>query len=237
MVSGVNPKTTTVPQEILDAHAALDLHEINRARTGVLPVARALADRAAAALLLLLLLPVMFVIGALVWGTDRGPVFYGHFRIGRHGQVFRCLKFRSMRIDAQQMLERLLAEDESARAAWESERKLANDPRITSIGQFLRKTSLDELPQLFNVLRGEMALVGPRPIVYDELALYGRSRWHYLSVLPGMTGLWQVSGRSNTSYDERVALDRHYVMHRSLAMDAGILLRTVKVVLTRDGAR
>lgn len=214
-----------------------DLTEINRARGGLGESLRSAGDWLLAVLLLIALLPPMLLIGVLIWCGDRGPVFYGHFRIGRHGRVFRCLKFRSMRIDAQQMLERLLAEDASARAAWESERKLENDPRITRIGRFLRRTSLDELPQLFNVLRGDMALVGPRPIVYDELALYGPSRWHYLSVLPGMTGLWQVSGRSNTSYEERVALDRRYVEQRSLWLDVSILLRTVKVVLTRDGAR
>jgi lipopolysaccharide/colanic/teichoic acid biosynthesis glycosyltransferase len=130
----------------------------------------------------------------------------------------------------------ILRSDPEARAEWAREQKLANDPRITRVGRFLRQSSLDELPQLLNVLRGEMNLVGPRPITVAELARYGRDRWHYLSVRPGITGLWQVSGRNNTTYDERVALDRHYVQRRSLWLDVGILLKTFRVVVLREGA-
>ncbi|WP_245909450.1 sugar transferase [Sphaerotilus hippei] len=187
--------------------------------------------------LLPVLLPVMALVALFVYIDDGAPIFYCHYRVGRRGQLFRCFKFRSMRTDSQQALAQLLASDPVARAEWERDHKLVNDPRITRIGQFLRKSSLDELPQLFNVLRGEMAFVGPRPITVEELERYGASRWHYLVARPGITGLWQVSGRNELSYDERVALDRQYVEQRSLAHDAGILLRTVLVVLNRHGAR
>jgi lipopolysaccharide/colanic/teichoic acid biosynthesis glycosyltransferase len=139
--------------------------------------------------------------------------------------------------ESAQMLAEVLRDDPAARAEWALHNKLTNDPRITPVGNFLRRTSLDELPQLINVLRGEMALVGPRPITVGELCRYGRVRWDYLSVLPGMTGLWQVSGRSDTTYEERVALDLRYVEQRSMWLDAVILVKTVKVVLARDGSR
>lgn len=195
------------------------------------------ANRWIAVLILLVLAPVMLLVGFLIWRRDGAPIFYGHYRVGRDGKLFRCLKFRSMYRDSDRMLAELLRDNPAAREEWEREHKLTDDPRITPIGNFLRRTSLDELPQLFNVIRGEMSLVGPRPITVAELPRYGRVRWHYLSVRPGMTGLWQVSGRNDVSYDERVALDRHYVEARSLALDLSILLRTVTVVLHRDGAR
>ncbi len=198
---------------------------------------RLAANRLGALLLLLALSPVMLCIALLIWRCDGAPVLFGHYRVGLNGRLFRCLKFRSMYVDAERMLADLLRDDPAARLEWERDQKLANDPRITPIGAFLRKTSLDELPQLFNVLRGEMSLVGPRPITVGELTRYGRVRWHYLSVRPGMTGLWQVSGRNDTTYDERVALDRRYVEQRTLVLDLKILLRTVGVVLARGGAR
>ena len=139
--------------------------------------------------------------------------------------------------DSEEVLANLLRNDPAARAEWERDQKLSDDPRITPIGQFLCRTSLDELPQLLNVLRGEMCLVGPRPITVAELTRYGRVRWDYLSVRPGLTGLWQVSGRNNTTYEERVAFDREYVDTRSPWLDLKILLKTVKVVVARDGAR
>jgi exopolysaccharide production protein ExoY len=195
------------------------------------------ANQLGALLLLLLLTPLMVLVVWLTWRRDGLPVFFGHYRVGLDGKLFRCLKFRTMYRESEQMLADLLRDDPVARAEWQKDQKLTNDPRITPLGHFLRRTSLDELPQLFNVLRGEMSLVGPRPITVAELTRYGRVRWHYLSVRPGMTGLWQVSGRNNTSYDERVALDRHYVEARSLWMDVSILVRTVGVVVARDGAR
>lgn len=199
--------------------------------------AAALLQRAAALLLLVLLAPLMVAVSFLIWRRDGAPILFGHYRVGRDGRLFKCLKFRTMVRNAQPVLDRLLREDPKARAQWEAEQKLDDDPRITPVGRFLRRTSLDELPQLINVLRGEMALVGPRPITVPELERYGAARWHYLNTLPGMTGLWQVSGRNDLSYDERVRLDRSYAEQHGLALDLGILVRTVKVVLKRDGAR
>jgi lipopolysaccharide/colanic/teichoic acid biosynthesis glycosyltransferase len=194
-------------------------------------------DQFAALLLLLLFAPLMAVIALLVWRRDGAPVLFGHYRIGQHGRPFRCLKFRSMYLDSEAMLRELLERDPAARAEWERDHKLSDDPRITPIGHFLRRTSLDELPQLFNVLRGEMSLVGPRPITLAELPRYGQVRWHYLSVRPGMTGLWQVSGRNDTTYDERVELDREFVEQHNLRLRLSILLRTLRVVIRGSGAR
>jgi len=194
-------------------------------------------NQAVALVLLLLLSPVLLAITFFIWRTDGAPVLFGHYRVGQGGKLFRCMKFRTMLRNSEQVLAELLATDESAREEWARDQKLSNDPRITGIGHFLRKSSLDELPQLLNVLRGEMVLVGPRPVTVAELTRYGKVRWHYLSVRPGITGLWQVSGRNNTTYDERVALDRRYVEQKSLWMDVGILFKTVKVVVAREGAR
>ena len=164
-------------------------------------------------------------------------MLFAHYRVGHDGKLFRCMKFRSMLRNSDQLLADLLHDDPQVRAEWDRDQKLANDPRVTAVGHFLRRTSLDELPQLLNVLRGEMSLVGPRPITLAELTRYGRVRWHYLSVRPGITGLWQVSGRNNTTYEERVALDRRYVEQRSVWLDLSILLKTVRVVVLREGAR
>jgi exopolysaccharide production protein ExoY len=192
--------------------------------------------RALALVLLVLLSPVMGIVAWKIWRTDGAPVFFGHHRVGRDGTLFRCLKFRTMRRDADLALARLLADDPAARDEWARHQKLAHDPRITPIGRFLRKTSLDELPQLLNVLRGEMRLVGPRPVTPPELMRYGPVRWHYVSVSPGITGLWQVSGRNLTTYEERVLLDRRYVESASLWLDLQILLRTVRVLVSGHGA-
>jgi len=193
-------------------------------------------DVAGAGALLLLGAPV-FLLLALLVRADGGPAFYAHERIGRGGRRFGCLKFRSMVVDSAARLEALLASDPAARAEWEATRKLRDDPRITWVGRFLRATSLDELPQLINVLRGDMSLVGPRPVVAAELAAhYGVAAEHYLAVRPGITGLWQVSGRSDTSYAQRVALDVRYATNPSLLEDVRILLRTPAAVLLRRGA-
>ena len=185
----------------------------------------------------LVLLAPFFLIVALMVRADGGPAFFAHQRVGRGGKLFGCLKFRSMVVDSQARLESLLASDPAARAEWEATRKLKNDPRITRIGRFLRSTSLDELPQLINVLRGEMSLVGPRPVQEAEIdRYYGASAAHYMAVRPGITGLWQVSGRSETSYESRVALDVAYVSRPSLLADIAILLRTPVAVLSRRGA-
>jgi len=196
-----------------------------------------LLNQAVAFVLLVLLSPLMLLVAWLTWKRDGAPIFFAHYRVGLNGKLFRCLKFRTMYRESEQMLADLLRDNAQAREEWQRDQKLSNDPRVTPVGNFLRRTSLDELPQLFNVLRGEMVLVGPRPITVAELTRYGRVRWHYLSVRPGITGLWQVSGRNDTSYEERVALDRNYVEQRSLWLDMHILFKTVGVVLSRDGAR
>jgi exopolysaccharide production protein ExoY len=190
-----------------------------------------------ALLLLVPLAPTFLIIAFLVWRVDGGPFIFAHYRVGKDGRLFKCMKFRSMRQDSDRVLAELLENNPQARLEWQRDRKLVNDPRITGVGHFIRKTSLDELPQLMNVLRGEMNLVGPRPVTVAELSKYGTSRWHYVSVKPGMTGLWQVSGRNNTTYEERVALDRLYVESHSFFSDVAILFKTVKVVLLREGAR
>lgn len=190
-----------------------------------------------ALLLLLLLSPLMGVVVFLIWRRDGAPILFAHYRVGLDGKLFACLKFRTMLRNSEQILSELLRDDPEARAEWVRDQKLTNDPRITAVGHFLRKSSLDELPQLLNVLRGEMSLVGPRPVTVAELTRYGKVRWDYLSVRPGITGLWQVSGRNNTTYEERVALDHRYVQQRSLWLDIGILLKTVRVVVLREGAR
>ncbi len=200
------------------------------------PYAKRALDILGAGALLLLTLPVFLVLAALV-RLDGGRVFYAHERIGRGGRAFGCLKFRSMVMDADKRLAELLERDAAARAEWDSTRKLKNDPRVTWVGRFLRASSLDELPQLVNVLKGEMSLVGPRPVQASELAVYyGAAAQHYMQVRPGITGPWQVSGRNDTSYAQRVALDVAYVSQPSLLNDIRILLRTPIAVLARRGA-
>ena len=185
--------------------------------------------------LLLLLLPLFGYLVYKIRRTD-GDAFFGHQRIGVSGASFPCYKFRTMVTNSAEVLEQLLRENPIMREEWEREFKLKNDPRITSIGHFLRRTSLDELPQLWNVLRGDMSLVGPRPVVEVELEKYGDDVDYYLYVKPGMTGLWQVSGRNDVDYETRVALDAWYVRNWSLWNDLVILIKTVRVVLQKDGA-
>jgi lipopolysaccharide/colanic/teichoic acid biosynthesis glycosyltransferase len=193
-------------------------------------------DVMAASLLLLLFLPLMFFIAVVLFSLDRGSVFFAHNRVGYRGRSFRCFKFRTMVVNAEAMLARHLEKNPAARQEWEATQKLRDDPRVTPLGRFLRATSLDELPQLFNVIAGDMSLVGPRPIVEGEIVRYGSYFDDYASARPGLTGLWQVSGRSDVDYDERVALDRSYVTGWSLSGDLMILLRTVKVVFSRAGS-
>jgi Undecaprenyl-phosphate galactose phosphotransferase WbaP len=173
---------------------------------------------------------------SLLIKRDGGPAMYGHRRIGKDGRPFTCFKFRSMVLNAQEILNDLLAKDPGLRKEFEETYKLKNDPRVTKIGKFLRKTSLDELPQLFNVLRGNMSFMGPRPIVEDEKKYYAEKIHDYLSMKPGITGLWQVSGRSDTGYGQRVYLDSWYVRNWSLWNDVIILFKTILVVLKRKGA-
>jgi lipopolysaccharide/colanic/teichoic acid biosynthesis glycosyltransferase len=201
---------------------------------GVGAAAYGALNRIAALMLLVLFAPLLLYIAWRIAREDGSPSLFAHYRVGRSGELFRCLKFRTMAHGADEILRDLLADDAMAREEWERDHKLRNDPRITGFGRFLRRTSLDELPQLINVVRGEMNLVGPRPIVVKELRRYGHAKFHYLSVKPGMTGLWQVSGRNRTSYEDRVRLDRRYVEQQSLWLDCVILARTIPVVLFKQ---
>ena len=185
---------------------------------------------------LALFLPLMLAIAALVRFSDGGPVLFRHRRVGAGGRHFACLKFRSMCVDADARLRHVLETDPVARAEWDATHKLQNDPRITAVGRLLRKSSLDELPQLINVLRGDMSLVGPRPIVDAEVVRYGRHFAAYCAVRPGVTGLWQVARRHDTTYRRRVACDRLYRRARSLRLYFRILILTVPSVILARGA-
>lgn len=208
--------------------------------------ARALGSRVAqrgfdivfASVALLVTAPVMLAILLVVKASSPGPVLFRHQRMGRGHRPFTCLKFRTMVVGAEDILQRMLDDDPERRAEFEAEFKLHDDPRVTRIGRWLRRTSLDELPQFWNVLRGEMSVVGPRPVVEDELEKYGTWQSLVLSVRPGITGLWQVSGRNDVDYDERVAMDVGYVRTRSFLTDLGIVLRTVRsmVMVRSNGA-
>lgn len=192
-------------------------------------------DILGASLILMLLSPILLTLYFLI-RKDGGNVIYGHPRIGRNGKEFKCLKFRSMVVNSKEVLEHLLATDPKAKSEWDKDFKLRKDPRITKVGEFIRKTSLDELPQLFNVLKGEMSLVGPRPIIKDELERYEEDVDYYLMAKPGMTGLWQVSGRNNVDYKTRVYFDAWYVKNWSLWNDIAILFKTINVLRSREGA-
>ena len=194
-----------------------------------------LFDLVMGCLLIVFLAPLMLFIAALV-RLDGGPALFGHRRVGPDGGSFRCWKFRSMVPNAEQALADVLQSDPAARQEWSDDFKLKADPRITPIGRFLRVSSLDELPQLFNVLTGEMSLVGPRPIVTEEIERYGKAFESYCACRPGMTGVWQVSGRNRVDYPRRVFYDQQYAADWSFALDLSILCRTVIVVSRRSGA-
>ena len=200
-----------------------------------LPPASRVMDVIIAATLLIMLLPVLAFIAVFLKLAERGPIFFAHRRVGLGGKSFNCLKFRTMCVDADQRLVRVLAKDEALLREWVDTQKLHSDPRVTRFGRVLRNTSLDELPQLINVLRGEMSLVGPRPIIKDEMRRYGRYVAFYISVRPGLTGLWQVTRNPRTSYRRRVATDVLYVHNRTLAYDFKILLATIPAVLVGNG--
>jgi lipopolysaccharide/colanic/teichoic acid biosynthesis glycosyltransferase len=185
---------------------------------------------------LLAFMPIMALVALAVWIQDGGAALYGQKRVGRDGRTFVCLKFRSMFVDSSGRLQHILSTDPEARREWLANHKLKSDPRVTPLGNLLRKSSLDELPQLFNVIVGDMSLVGPRPIVEAEINKYGRYFRHYCSVTPGITGLWQVSGRSDVSYRRRVAMDVAYARSKSLAFDVSLLCATIPAVLVRKGS-
>ena len=182
------------------------------------------------------LIPVFLLLALLIKLDSPGPIIFAHQRIGKDGKLFPCLKFRTMCVDADRKLKAYLAENPEARKEWEAEFKLKEDPRVTRVGRVLRKTSLDELPQLFNVLIGQMSLVGPRPIVTAEIPKYGPYIKDFYMVHPGITGMWQVNGRSDTTYDERVQMDSWYVRNWGVWLDIMLLWRTFGVVLQHKGA-
>ena len=184
----------------------------------------------------ILISPVLLILAVIVGIDNKGRIIFAHRRVGRKGKPFPCYKFQTMVLDAQERLEEYLAKDAEARKEWEASFKLTNDPRVTKLGAFLRKTSLDELPQLWNVLMGDMSLVGPRPIVVKEVKFYGENIEEYYMVPPGITGMWQVNGRSDTTYEERVSMDTWYVRNWSVWIDLVYLFKTVKAVFTGKGA-
>jgi len=220
--------------------AAIDRSFVREHRANLLkaPAERAsklVFDLIFAFVLVIGLSPAFLFLGLLVRRSG-GTAIFGHKRIGAYGRIFTCWKFRTMVPNAEQVLARVLATDSAARAEWERDFKLKHDPRITRLGRVLRSTSLDELPQLFNVLKGEMSLVGPRPIVADEIKRYGAAFHDYARCRPGITGAWQVSGRNDIDYRARVKLDQDYARHWSLATDCRILARTALTVVKRSGA-
>jgi exopolysaccharide production protein ExoY len=185
---------------------------------------------------IVLLAPLLIICFVATVGTSPGPALFRHRRVGFNGKYFDCLKFRTMVTDAPERLREVLESDPIAAAEWVTNRKLRYDPRVTAIGAILRKSSLDELPQLFNVLRGDMSIVGPRPVTEEELVKYSSSVGAYLACRPGITGLWQVSGRSTTTYNKRVACDAFYARNWSMALDAKILIVTIPSLLLSDNA-
>ena len=195
-----------------------------------------LIDFTLALLALVSVVPIFVVVAVAIKLCDGGPIFFKHQRVGLGGKMFPCLKFRTMRMRSDIYLIRYLESDPQAAEEWKSKQKLSHDPRVTAIGGSLRRSSIDELPQLINVLRGEMSLVGPRPVTTDEMARYGRDAAFYLSARPGLTGVWQISGRNDVSYAERVRMDAEYCRTWTLLGDVSIMLRTVPVLFSQRGS-
>ena len=217
--------------------AAFSSARLDRNESGTNTSAKRILDVVVASIALIFVLPLLILVGVLIRLQDGGQAVYSQKRYGRNGRTFKCYKLRSMVANADQRLIEILAQDPEARIELEQTQKLTHDPRITPLGRFIRKTSIDELPQLFNILKGEMSIVGPRPIVENEITKYGEFYRDYCSVRPGLTGLWQVEGRSDTTYEQRVQLDVKYATTRNFTGDIMIMLRTVPAVLLSRGAR
>jgi exopolysaccharide production protein ExoY len=199
-------------------------------------ITRSVFDKLFAVAVLIFGIPFIVVICVIMGFSQGWPIVFTHKRVGLHGREFGCFKFRTMVVDAEARVQELIASDPNAREQWEKWRKLDNDPRVTCVGRFLRKTALDELPQFLNVLKGDMAIVGPRPIVRDEIELYGNHVDAYLSTKPGITGLWQVEAKEIDTYNDRVALDMEYLRRRSFWLDMQIILRTALLVVRKGGS-
>lgn len=226
----------TTPQYFF-GHDIMFLLSRNKIQSPMAVIIKRFMDIVGSILGIVLLLP-LFLLLAILIKKDGGPIFFSHARIGKNKKSFQCWKFRSMSVNAEEALDKLLKSDEKAKAMWDTHRKLLNDPRITKVGKFIRKTSLDEFPQLWNVLRGDMSMVGPRPILPDEVIFFDKNELSsYESVKPGITGLWQVSGRNNVSFKQRVHFDTWYVENWSLWCDIVVMIKTVFVLLKRVGAR
>ncbi|MCJ2023040.1 sugar transferase [Methylobacterium sp. J-067] len=225
------------PDAVALAYAPAEATSVSQGRRWLERSAKRAIDVIVAGVALVLLLPLLALVAGAVWAGDRKSPIFRHRRLGRQGRPFGCLKFRTMVVEAEAALAAHLVANPAAQAEWDATHKLTDDPRVTAIGRVLRKTSLDELPQLINVLRGDMSLVGPRPIVQAEVARYGSAFPACFSVPPGVTGLWQVSGRSDTTYEERIALDLAYAAGWSLKRDLVILIRTVPAVFGQRGSR
>lgn len=235
------PKMTTIPlinAEVITMihHRGLVFSTRNNLLSPVDKIFKMLFDMFTTVLLVVLFAPLLFILYMVVFFATKGNPVFKHVRIGEGGKAFNVYKFRTMHSNAEALLEVLLQDNESIREEWERDHKLKEDPRVTKIGHFLRKTSLDELPQLINVMRGEMSLVGPRPITEEEVKRYGDCFHYFMAVKPGITGLWQISGRSDIDYNERVEMDTWYVKNWSIEQDLIILLKTVFVVLSKKGS-
>ena len=235
------PDLGSMPLATMDIESLLDGHiAIFKVRNNMIiwhnRFIKRVFDLVCTVLGIICLSPVFLAIALWIHKDSPGPIIFKHRRIGKDGKEFPCYKFRSMVVDADVKLKELLERDPEARKEWETEFKLKNDPRITKSGAFLRKTSLDELPQLFNVLKGEMSLVGPRPIIRAEIPKYGKYINDFYMVPPGITGMWQTSGRSDVSYDERVQMDTWYVRNWNVWFDIVLIWRTISVVLGKKGA-
>lgn len=183
---------------------------------------------------LIILLPVFLIIGICIKIDSKGPVIFAHKRIGKNGKKFNMYKFRSMYENAEEMIDNF---SEEQKREWQENFKLENDPRITRVGNFLRKTSLDELPQIVNIIKGDLSIIGPRPIVDEELEKYGENKEKFLSITPGLTGYWQANGRSNTTYEERMQMELYYIDNQSLWLDIKIFFKTIVSVLKKEGAK
>jgi len=230
------PGLCTLGLSALDLGGAVGIEMPQRLFHRGAATAKRVMDMTLGILILLLASPLLLAIILAIKLTSKGPVFYPHVRVGRHGDTFQALKFRTMVANADEVLREHLATNLEAEIEWRRNHKLKDDPRVVPVGKLLRRFSLDELPQIWNVLKGQMSLVGPRPIVESEIERYGRRYAFYARVRPGITGLWQVSGRNNTTYEERISFDEYYVRNWSCWLDAYVLVCTVKAVITADGA-